>query len=305
VPKTALAPGTLPACSIIIPTRGRPRLLTECLQSIAESDYPTGRLEVIVVDDSGSFGDKGVADVRKRLDLSILRSRDSGPAAARNAGAARAAGEILAFTDDDCRVTRRWLRRLVRVIGGNGELAAGGHTVNALKGNRWSAASQRIIDVVYHFYNDKNDGAAFLTTNNLAVPARAFHEVGGFDATFRTAEDRDFCRRWRMRGLELKYEPDALVLHAHPLTFVDFVRQHFDYGRGAFRYHLGSNTQGYGQLRTFTGFYRSLPRLLQTTEPDKRATLGANLVDLAVWQAANTAGFAWEAIKTLGVRADR
>jgi hypothetical protein len=48
-----------------------------------------------------------------------------------------------------------------------------------------------------------------------------------------------------------------------------------------------------------------LPRLLQTTEPDKRATLGANLVDLAVWQAANTAGFAWEAIKTLGVRADR
>jgi GT2 family glycosyltransferase len=286
VAATAWSDVSLPACSVIIPTRRRPRLLAECLHSIAESDYPAERLEVIVVDDGGLSG-----DIDKRLEVSILRSGNAGPAAARNAGAAHAAGDILAFTDDDCRVTRGWLTHLARVIGDNRELAAGGHTVNALDGNHWSSASQRIIDLVYGHYNDADGNATFLTTNNLAVPTQAFREVGGFDDTFKTAEDRDFCRRWRIRGLELRYEPDALVFHAHALTFAGFVRQHFAYGRGAFRYHFGSSSRTSTELRTLARFYRSVPRL------------GGNVVDLAVWQAANGAGFAWEAIKTLGVRA--
>ena len=295
MPATAWSDTDLPACSVIIPTIRRPGPLAECLRSLAESDYPAEKLEVIVVDDGGGSEDDGVASVDRRLEVSILRSRKAGPAAARNAGAARAGGEILAFTDDDCRVSRGWLMHLARVIGGNGELAAGGHTVNALEGNRWSSASQGIIDVVYRHYNDADGHAKFLTTNNLAVPARAFHEVGGFDDTFKTAEDRDFCRRWRMRGLGLKYEPEALVFHAHSLTFAGFVRQHFAYGRGAFRYHFGSNSPTSDEFQTVTGFYRSLPRLVRRE----------NIVDIALWQAANGAGFAWEAIKTLGVRATK
>jgi GT2 family glycosyltransferase len=164
-----------------------------------------------------------------------------------------------------------------------------------LRGNRWSAASQRVIDLVYAYYNADPDHARFLTTNNLAVPTEAFREVGGFDESFRTAEDRDFCRRWLARGLEITYAREALVQHTHPLTLAAFLRQHFDYGRGAFRFHRRAERARDGQVRTVLGFYGSMPRLLRE---NGRGGLG----DVALWQAANAAGFAWEAARSVARR---
>jgi GT2 family glycosyltransferase len=289
-----------PLCTIVIPTHRRPRLLAECLQAVAELDYPTDRLEAIVVDDGGGGVGSALRSVAARLEVSVVRYRGGGPAAARNEGAARASGEILAFTDDDCRPSATWLRDLVGAIGEAPRLAAGGYTVNALPGNRWSTASQRIIDLVYAYYNADPAEATFLTTNNLAVPAAAFDEVGGFDAGFRTAEDRDFCRRWLARGLELEYVPEARVLHAHPLTLGTFVRQHFDYGRGAFRFHARAGDAGDAQLRRAAGFYGSVPRLVRKAVNGDGASGVAELAaDLVLWQAANGAGFAWEAARSV------
>jgi len=52
-----------PLCTIVIPTRRRPLLLAECLESIAASDYPSDRLEVIVVDDGGGSVEGAVESV--------------------------------------------------------------------------------------------------------------------------------------------------------------------------------------------------------------------------------------------------
>lgn len=288
-----------PLCTIVIPTRRRPLLLAECLRSIAGSDYPHEQLEVIVVDDGAGGIEDALEVVRGRLEASVLRCPGVGPAAARNAGAARATGEILIFTDDDCQVGAEWLSALVKALAGETRRAAGGYTVNALPGNRWSAASQRIVDIVYAYYNADPGRAAFLTTNNLAVPAAAFRAVGGFDVDFRTAEDRDFCRRWLARGLELTYVPDALAFHAHALTLQAFIRQHFAYGRGAFRFHRRAGREGDGQIQTVARFYGSMPHVARTAVngngPGGVAKLAA---ELALWQAANGAGFAWEAVRT-------
>ena len=80
----------LPFCSVIVPTRARPRHLAGCLSALRALDYPPERLEVIVMDDV----------------------EGDGPAAARNRAAEGARGELLAFTDDDCRPVRGWLRAL-------------------------------------------------------------------------------------------------------------------------------------------------------------------------------------------------
>jgi GT2 family glycosyltransferase len=289
-----------PLCTLVVPTRRRPRLLVECLRAVAALDYPRERLEIVVVDDGGGGVETAVAEVPE-LDVRIIRCRGAGPAAARNEGAALASGEILAFTDDDCRPSVTWLRTLVDAIGEAPRRAAGGYTVNALPANRWSTASQRIIDLVYAYYNQDPDEATFLTTNNLGVPTAAFHDVGGFDDDFRTAEDRDFCRRWLARGLELAYAPEALVLHAHALTLGKFVRQHFDYGRGAFRFHSRAGRAGDAQVRRVAGFYGSVPRLMRTVVNGDGANGVAKLAaDLVIWQAANGAGFAWEAARSVG-----
>ena len=80
----------------------------------------------------------------------------------------------------------------------------------------------------------------FFTTNNIALSADLFRSVGGFTTAIpsATAEDKDFCDRWRVRGLALAHVPAAVVYHSHDLTFRRFVRQHFNYGRGILAFRL-------------------------------------------------------------------
>ena len=92
---------------------------------------------------------------------------------------------------------------------------------------------------LHSYYNRVPSDATFLTTSNLAVAKNAFFDANGFDTTFPLAagEDREFCARWRRQGRNLAYIPEAIVLHAHNLSFRSFIRQHFNYGQGAYYYH--------------------------------------------------------------------
>ena len=260
------------------------------------------------MDDSGS-GEAAIKDASHdllgQLELTVIATPRIGPAGARNAGARRAGGEILAFTDDDCRVDRSWLFVLATVIAQSTPSGAGGRTTNALPGNRWAAASQRIVDLAYAYYNDDPVRSELIATNNLAVSKDAFREVGGFDERYRApgAEDRDFCRRWRQSGLDLHYARDALVYHGHQLTLSAFARQHFDYGRGAFRYHREAGREGDSQFRRTLGFYVSMPRLLRQLTPKRSKVV--QVADLALWQTANVAGFGWEAARSVVRRTSR
>ena len=295
------AAGTgLPSCTVVVPTRDRPAMLADCLESIARSDYPPDLLEVIVVDD-GDRGDPrpaaAVNAVGDRLDVSLRETNARGPSAARNLGAREARGSILLFTDDDCRVDALWLRTLALSIRDTPTTAGGGRIVNRFDDNRWSTASQRVIDIVYDYYNADPARATFLASNNLALHADAFRELGGFDEEFRWAEDRDFCRRWRLAGHQLIYVPAAIVEHAHRLTPQAYVRQQFAYGRGAFHFHRTAARNGDSQARRTRGFYADAARRLVRREGfGEGKQLAQAALEIGSWQLANAAGFAWEAI---------
>lgn len=290
----------LPSCTVVIPTRDRPELLADCLESIARSDYPLDLFDVVVVDD-GDAGDESsvgaVNAVGDALAVSLLESKGRGPAAARNLGASQARGSILLFTDDDCRVDGQWLRTLGLSIRDTPSAAAGGRIVNRHAENRWSAASQRVLDIVYAYYNADPARATFLASNNLAVHADAFREFGGFDEEFRWAEDRDFCRRWLAAGHELVYVPAAVVEHAHRLTPQAYVRQQFAYGRGAFHFHRTAVQAGDSQAGRARGFYADAARrLVRQKDFGEGKQIAQAAVEIGSWQLANAAGFAWEAI---------
>lgn len=291
----------LPSCTVVIPTRDRPKMLAGCLESIARSDYPRDRLEVVVVDD-GAAGDARPTDavdaVRDRLDVSLLESDGRGPSAARNRGASAARGSVLLFTDDDCRVDEQWLRTLTLSILDTPKTVAGGRILNQFADNRWSAASQRVLDIVYDYYNADPGRATFLASNNLGVNADAFREFGGFDETFRWAEDRDFCRRWLAAGHELIYVPAAIVEHAHRLTPQAYVRQQFSYGRGAFHFHRTAAREGDSQASRARDFYADAARrLVRQDGLGEGRQIAQAAVEIGGWQLANAAGFAWEAMR--------
>lgn len=277
-----------PRYSIIVPTYRRPGPLATCLRSLAQLEPPPDPFEVIVVDDGGPGSlEEAVEPYRRRLDVRVLRQAQAGPAAARNAGAAEARGELLVFTDDDVVCEPLWLTNLARTAVSSSDAALGGRTVNALPGNRYSRASQRIVDLAYEHYGGAG-GPRFFASNNLAVPADGFQELGGFDPAFRTSEDREFCDRWVESGRPMAYVPDAVIRHVRPLTLGAFWRQHYGYGRGAFSYHRARVRRGRGLSGIEGSFYSRLLR-------EARSALARRDLDwlaaIVVWQLANTAGF--------------
>jgi GT2 family glycosyltransferase len=294
--------GAAPTFSLIIPTFHRPEQLTDCLESVVALDYAPGRLEVIVVDDgspepldhiSQSFGG--------RLNLVLLRKVNGGPGSARNAGAAIARGKFLAFTDDDCRPAVDWLQKLEVRLCRQADRIVGGRVVNLLSQNLYATTSQTIVDVAYAYYNRNPDDARFFASNNLAISAELFRTIGGFDTDFRIAsEDRELCDRCRHRGYKMSYAPEAVVFHAHHLTLRSFCKQHFNYGRGAMRFHRVRALRGSGRLSQELRFHAHFLRLLR--EPlsrlsfDRAVSVCALLV---LWQVVNAGGFLYEKGRSL------
>jgi GT2 family glycosyltransferase len=283
----------VPFFSIIIPTWNRPRQLRACLLSLAKLEYPSDRFEVIVVDD-GSDPPIGAPAESDRLGCSViwLRQSNAGPAAARNAGAAKAQGWYLAFTDDDCAPAPDWLRRLACAFERSPLALVGGHTINALTDNLYATASQAIVQAAHESFLGGLSRLQFFASNNLALPADLFGTVGGFDPAFRTSEDRDLCDRWTRIGYPLVYAPEAVIYHRHELTMAGFWRQHFNYGRGAYRFHQARARRGAGPFRPEISFYLNVFRYpFAGGGQGRRFSLALLFV---LWQLANAAGFLWE-----------
>lgn len=277
--------------TIVIPTRDRPRQLVACLDAVARLRFAPERFETIVVDDGGSAPlGPTVVEAVFSAGARIVHQPPSGPGAARNRGAEVARGEVVAFLDDDCAPNGTWLDELDQALAANPGAGVGGRTVNALPGNPYSSASQTLIDYLYAYYNRGAAPEPMFTTSNLALPRVEFLQIGGFDQRFSRAggEDRELCLRWARSGREILYAPTAIVHHAHCLGLRTFLRQHFNYGRGAARFHRIRES---APIPEPPSFYRELILYPWRERHRGRARQSALL---AVSQVANVAGYAWE-----------
>lgn len=283
--------------SIIIPVYNRAKQLAVCLQSLAQQEYPRDCFEVIVVDDGSEVSlETVVAPFRKQINLSLYKQINAGPAAARNTGAKHAKGDFLAFTDDDCKPASDWLKVLAKYFKKTPDFLVGGRTINRLTDNIFSATSQLIVDIVYRHYNANPEQARFFASNNIAIPARKFNELGGFNTKFRTSEDRELCDRWLHHGYRMIYAQDAVIYHAHQLNLRTFCKQHFNYGRGAYRYHKIRAQRGSGTMHGEMKFHLNLHNWLfypfTQVSLKKSVPLAGTLL---LWQLMNALGFLYEA----------
>jgi len=277
--------------SVVIPTLDRPGPLTACLTALAVEFPPDA--ETIVVADGGRH-DLGpvVAPFVEPLRLRLLKTANGGPAAARNRGLAVAHGEIVAFTDDDCRPQRGWLAALASGVAAVPPRAVGGTTHNGLPANVYADAAQLVLNLLSRHDRELVCRERLLPSNNFAFPTEPLRRLGGFDERFRTAEDRELCRRWADAGYALGRVPSAVVEHDPPLDLVRFVRKFFAYGRGAAKFHGSGGNAG---LHESARFHFRLPVLLVPELRRRGLARGAAIVGLLIlWEAANLAGYVVE-----------
>lgn len=285
--------------SIIIPTYNRPKELRACLGALSQMKSGQGsdhlEYEVIVVDDGGSLDlDKIIDEFNSKIKVKLFKQHNSGPASARNTGAKHAEGEYLLFTDDDCCPSETWALEMVKVLRGDPETLVGGQTLNGLGDNIFSEASQEIIHFLYSYYNHDPKQALFFASNNMGISKKLFLRIGGFDVTTlkATAEDREICDRLVFQGHKLTYCPQATIYHYHWLTLKGLVRQHFNYGKGAYYFRKVRSLRGQESLKVEPShFYWQL--IISPFKRKRSRKLFLCLL-LILIQATNALGFFYE-----------
>ena len=255
----------LPFASIVVPTLNRKSLLKNCLDSLFQMDYPSSAFEVIVVDGGSTDGTKEMIETTFPGTKYVLEKR-RGRSIARNVGWKNAKGQIVAYTDDDCVVDKKWLKTLVSGFDSKKIGAVGGPLLLLSQPesihNRFKGTPVCNFDL-----GDKRIVTDELVTANLVVKREAF-ETNRFDEAFvYDLEDIDFCRSLIDTGYTPIYLPNAKVYHnINPkrLTVLSVLRRTFLAGISLYSLERKRNSQSVlpsKLLRKFLGgFYQFLLR---------------------------------------------
>lgn len=221
-----------PFVSVIISTYNMRDLLRDAVGSLYKQDYPGDRYEIIVVDNSSTDGTedmmRGLQEGSPRP-LHYYRKDNEGPGSSRNLGIAKSRGDIIAFTDSDCKADPGWLRRGVARIGEGIGLVQGKTVPNPWQELRTFSRTQNVI---------KENG--MYQTCNMFYRKEALESVGGFSPDFCGlnmfgkprwgGEDTDLAWRVKKQGWQSAFAEDALVyhhiFHLHPWQVITSLRKY-------------------------------------------------------------------------------
>jgi mycofactocin glycosyltransferase len=229
-----------PSVTVVIPVRNRPDAIVACLRSLAAMDFPAERLDVIVVDDASTDGTREAVQAGPASRVRLLaRETHSGQSACRNAGAAEAGGDVLAFIDSDCIASPEWLKSLVGDFDDPSVVAVGGG-VHAKDPVSWIERYEAVASPLYKGSSDAEvvpgSSVDALASCNLLVRRASFLESGGFDAALRFGEDVDLVWRLRGNGGRILYRHAGAVDHDYRSRVGEFAarRVHYVTAQGMF-----------------------------------------------------------------------
>lgn len=254
--------------------------LALCLDALKRQSYPCDRFDVVVVDNDGGDGPskyaQSVAEFGPRAE--IVREAAPGSYAARNAGLAAARGELIAFTDADCRPTASWLsegvarwRTLPRasVIGGAVQLVA----------RPRPSLIERCEILLLGFPQDVFvNSEHFAATANAFAGREVFDRIGAFDARLRSGGDYEWGRRAWAAGVPVVFEPNALIEHPARRGVVELAQKLLRMAGGRWGLRRGRDGWGVGasirwEIYRFLGFRAKLANLSKVAPVPKRRRL--------------------------------
>lgn len=187
----------LPTATIIVAARNEENNILRCLNSLGNLEYPQGKLEIIIVDDSstdqtGDIIDNFIKSKNhfKKITTAGNESKLSGKTNALATALKIAKGEIILTTDADCEVKPLWVKTICSYYKKDVGMVTGYTTQEA---TGWFGGMQA-IDFIYLL----TAGAGTINLkvpiscigNNMSYRKAAYDEVGGYEnLPFSVTED--------------------------------------------------------------------------------------------------------------------
>ena len=207
--------------SVVIPHLNQPEFLAECLKSLHSQDKQSSSVEIFVVDNGSQEMPEKICAAWPNVTL--LRETTPGPGPARNAGIAKAKGDILAFIDADCRANPGWLCAIEEAFEDAETMVIGGD-VQVPYADKANPTSLEAYERIYAYRNKLYVASGYSGTGNLSMRAEAYHTVGPFGG-IEIAEDRDWGLRARAKGIITRYVPEMIIYHPARKTYDEMHRK--------------------------------------------------------------------------------
>ena len=226
-----------PKVSVVVASYNGAGTLKQCLESLQRLNYPD--YEIILVDDGSTDATQKIVEEvqrRGRSDtpypqfINIRHEKNFGLSVARNTGIVAATGDVVAFTDSDCRADEDWLYYLVGSLEGSEFVGVGGPNLLPPDDSRVAAAVMVSPGGPAHVMLTDRE-AEHIPGCNMAFYKQALEGIGGFDPIFMKAgDDVDVCWRLQQAGCKIGFSPSAFVWHYRRSTVGAYLKQQEGYG---------------------------------------------------------------------------
>jgi GT2 family glycosyltransferase len=244
------------AVTVIVPSYNSQQTVEKCLQALQMQSC--GDYEIIVVDSSQ---DDTSRIIRSRFpDISLYSFPERKyPGEARNIGAEKAKGGILAFTDSDCIVDRDWVRSIVEAHKKPSALIGG--VIDNGNPDSYAGWAQYFSEFSQWMPESAPGPVKEVAGGCMSIKKWAFEKFGPFPANIYS---EDTALNWRLiRGGEKPlFIPDIKVRHINQTDFFRLMKKQVVHGRFFARLRLSETACSTSRRRLLKALSLLLPFLL-------------------------------------------
>ncbi|WP_035237078.1 glycosyltransferase family 2 protein [Desulfobacter vibrioformis] len=248
----------LPTCTVVVPAYNEGRQVFDTLKSLADSDYPRKKIQLIAVDD-GSADDtwEWIKQAKRTLAVPILtirQPRNQGKRQALYDGFKRSTGKVLVTVDSDSMVAPDTLRNLVTPLAINPGIGAVAGNVRVL--NQAQGIIPRMVDIVFVFSFDFMRASQSMVRTVTCTPGalsayRKSAAIGVLDKwlnqTFlgrpaNIGEDRALTNMILRQGYEVVFQQNAKVFTEVPVGYAQLCKMYLRWARSNVRETIAMTT---------------------------------------------------------------
>lgn len=219
--------------SVVIPIYNGEKDLPDLINCLKAQTYPGQQVEYLLVDNKSSDRTPAILAAAATATIiihSLTENKIQSSYAARNTGIRASQGDIIAFTDADCRPQPEWLETLIRPFADRDVGIVAGEVL-PLPGKTIWEQHATIEDTLSQKHTLAHPFCAYGQTANLAVRRQILEKVGLFRPYLTSGGDADFCWRiLRETSYRLEFAEDAIVRHRHRSSFQQLQSQWRRYG---------------------------------------------------------------------------
>lgn len=237
-----------PFVSVIIAARDEEQNIGRCLEALSKIEYPSDRLEIIVIDDQSADRTGEITEDWKKRIVTLISMKTNGTmhnlhgkANAVAQAIEQSHGEIILTTDADCVVQPSWVKNIVKRYTPEVGCVCG-YTLLETKG---IFSGMQSLDWAY-LLTIASAGVGWnlplsAVGNNMSFRRKAFDEVGGYRGIgFSVTEDMALLKaigyktKWKIR---YPLRKETLVWSSACANIREIYLQKKRWGRGGIRIH--------------------------------------------------------------------